>query len=112
MIIFKSIGHFFARFFTAAVRELPRVIATAGTVEAVTASIPVYGPLAVSAEKLAYAVLGEISSVLNAAGEAGKAKLADAGLDINVIKSVEALVASFPEISKFVKSLENSANRT
>jgi hypothetical protein len=105
MITFKSVGHFFAKAYTALVAELPKISATAATVEAVTEKIPVYGPLAVTAEQAGYAVLGELSAVLTAGGDAAKVKLADAGLDINVITTVEDLVKSFPNIVTFARSL-------
>ena len=56
-ISFRSIGHFFATFFDKAEGILAKLQGTAGTVEAVTATVPVYGPLALSVEKTAYAVL-------------------------------------------------------
>jgi hypothetical protein len=98
--MFKSIGHFFATVYTAAVKAAPVVAAdlkkiegTATVVETVSAAIPVYGPLAVTVEKAAYAALGELSGVLTAGGAAASVKLTDAGLDINVIKTIEALIA-------------------
>ncbi|HVJ09793.1 MAG TPA: hypothetical protein VM554_15555 [Acidisarcina sp.] len=104
-ITFKSVGHFFASFFTAVKNDLPKVMATAAVVESVTAAIPVYGPLAVSAEKLAYAAMGELAAVLHSGDAAVKTKLQDAGLDIAVIQSIEALVATYPSIAAFAASL-------
>ena len=104
-ITLKSIGHFFAKVYTAIVKELPKVEATEATVEKVTAAIPVYGPLAVSIEQAGYAVLGEISAALNAGGDAVAAKLADAGLDIKVIQTVQAIVASVPTIAAVANKL-------
>ena len=104
-IVFRSIGHFFATFFSKAEAFLPRVESTATVVEAVTAALPVYGPLALTVEKAAYAVLGEVASVLNAADAAGRAKLADAGLDISVIETIEALVAAVPQVAALAKAL-------
>lgn len=104
-ITFKSIGHFFATVYTAVKNELPKIEGTAQTVETVTASIPVFGPLALTVEKAGYAVLGELSAVLNAGGAAASAKLADAGLDINVIQTVEAIVASIPSLAAVAKAL-------
>lgn len=101
--MFKSIGHFFATFYQKAIAIIPKVEATATTVETVTAAIPVYGPLGLSIEKAGYAVLGELSAVLNAGGAAASAKLADAGLDINVIQTIEALIAEFPQIAAVAK---------
>jgi hypothetical protein len=105
MITFKSVGHFFATAFQRVVAVLPKVEATEATVEAVTAKIPVYGPLGLTIEKAGYAVLGELSAVLTAGGAAARAKLADAGLDENVITTVEALVASVPTITALAKTL-------
>jgi|GEM_PF-3912161 len=109
---FKSVGHFFAKAYVAIIADLPKVEVgleklegTAATVETVTACIPVYGPLALTAEKAAYAVLGEISAVLTAGGAAAAAKLADAGLDVKVIDTVQAVVASVPQVVAVAKSL-------
>jgi hypothetical protein len=105
MITFKSVGHFFATVYQKVVSVIPKIAATAKTVETVTADVPVYGPLALTVEKLGYAVLGELSAVLTTGGDAVKAKLNDAGLDTNVIASVEALVASIPQITALAKTL-------
>ncbi len=106
---FKSVGHFFATVYSKAVAILPKIQATEKTVETVTAAAavaePVYGPLALTAEKAAYAVLGELSAVLNAGGAAASSKLADAGLDINVISTVEALLKSVPQFAALVSGL-------
>jgi hypothetical protein len=104
-ITFKSVGHLFATAYSKIVKILPAIQATAGTVETVTAAVPVYGPLALPVEKAAYAVLGELAAVLNAGGAATSKKLADAGLDINVIQTVEALVKAIPEIAALVQGL-------
>lgn len=104
-ITFKSVGHFFAKLYKAAVAEIPKIEATATTVETVTAAIPTYGPLGVTVEQAGYAVLGELSAVLNAGGAAVEAKLADAGLDINVISTVKAIVASVPGLAALAKTL-------
>ena len=105
MITFKSVGHFFATIFQKVLAVIPKVEATASTVETVTAAVPVYGPLAVPIEKAGYAVLGELASVLTAGGAAAEAKLADAGLDTNVIATVKALVASVPQFVALAKTL-------
>jgi hypothetical protein len=105
MITFKSVGHFFAKVFKAVVAELPKIEGTATTVEAVTANMPVYGPMAVTLENAGYAVLGELASVLNAGGAAVEAKLADAGLDEAVIATVKDLLAKFPALAAVAKSL-------
>lgn len=103
--MFKSVGHFFASVFQKVVAVIPKVQATEGTVEAVTAKIPVYGPLALPIEKAGYAALGELAAVLNAGGAAAKAKLADAGLDSLVIATVEELLSTIPQFATLVKSL-------
>jgi hypothetical protein len=105
MFSFKSVGHFFAKFYEAAVTELPKIEATETTTEAVTATLPVYGPLAVTVEKAGYAVLGELSAVINAGGAAVEAKLKDAGLDEAVIATVKAIVDSVPNIAALAKTL-------
>lgn len=103
--MFKNIGHFFATVFQKVVAVIPKVEATEATVEAVTAKVPLYGVLALPIEKLGYAALGELANVLNAGGAAAKAKLNDAGLDINVITSIEALLASVPQFAALAKSI-------
>lgn len=104
-ITFKSVGHFFATVYTALKNDLPKIEGTASVVETVTAAVPVFGPLALTVEKAGYAVLGELSAVLNAGDAAVVAKLQDAGLDINVIQTVEAIVASIPGLAAVAKSL-------
>lgn len=104
-ITFKSVGHFFATIYSKVLSVLPKIEGTATTVEAVTAKLPVYGPLAVTVEQAGYAVLGELSAVLNAGGAAAEAKLADAGLDENVIATVKELVASVPTVAALAKTL-------
>jgi hypothetical protein len=103
--MFKNIGHFFATAFQKVLAVVPKLEATETTVEAVTAQVPVYGPLAVTVEKAGYAVLGELAAVLNAGGAAAQAKLNDAGLDINVIKTVQALLAGIPQLATLAKTL-------
>jgi hypothetical protein len=112
MIIFKSIGHFFATAFQKVVADVPKIESgiqqvedAAPTIEAVTAKLPVFGPLAVPVEKAGFAVLGELAAVLTAAGDAGKAKLQDAGLDIKVIATVEDLLKSIPQLVALAKTL-------
>lgn len=104
-ITFKSVGHFFATVYQKVVAVLPKLESTEATVETVSAKVPVYGPLAITLEQAGYAVLGELSAVLNAGGAAAKAKLADAGLDINVITTVEDLVKSVPQVAALAKAL-------
>jgi hypothetical protein len=103
--MFKSVGHFFATLYQKVVAVLPSIQKTEATVEAVTAKVPVYGPLAVTIEQAGYAVLGELSAVLNAGGAAVEAKLNDAGLDIKVIQTVQAIVASVPQFAALAKSV-------
>jgi len=105
MITLKSVGHFFAKAYHAVVADLPKVEKTEGVVETVSAAVPVYGPLAVPLEKVAYALLGEVSAALNAGDAAVQAKLADAGLDIEVIQTVHDVVESFPAIATVAKAL-------
>lgn len=104
-ITFKSVGHFFAKVFTAVSTGITKVEGTEATVEAVTAVVPVYGPLALTVEKAGYAVLGEVAAVLNAGDAAAKAKLADAGLDTSVLDTIEALIGSIPALAALAKTL-------
>lgn len=99
--MFKSIGHFFATVFQKALPILAGIQKTETAVEAVTNAV--YGPLAVSAEKAAYALMGEVAAALTAGGDAVKAKLTDAGLDIKVIETVEAVLASVPQFVALAK---------
>jgi len=112
VIAFKSLGHFFATVIQKVVAVVPKIEAgiqavegTAPIVEAVTKEIPVYGPLAVPIEKAGFAVLGELAAVLVAGGAAAEAKLADAGLDINVIATVKAVLADIPQVVALAKTL-------
>jgi len=107
-ISFNSIGHFFAKAFTAIKDELPKIEATKKTVEDVTAAIPGGAPF-VPLEETAYAVLGAVSAVFSSLGSAASAKLQDAGLDIVAIQKVEALLAKFPELAAVAKALETPA---
>jgi len=104
MKVFKSIGHFFANAIQKLLAAEPTVVAdatkiegTQATVTAVSAAVPVYGPLAVNVENAGYALLGEVIAVLKAGGAAAQAKLADVGLDTAVIATVKA-VAEDPAI--------------
>ena len=112
MITFKSVGHFFATAFQKVVAAVPKVESgiqtvenAAPTVEAVTAVVPVFGPLAVPVEKAGFAALGELAAVLTASGDAGKQNLQDAGLDINVIATFEDLLKSIPQLVTLAKTL-------
>lgn len=110
---FKNVGHFFATAFLAIAKDSPKVVAgiekveaTQGTVEAVTAEIPVpQAAAAVELEKAAYAVLGAVASAITAAGKAATAKLADAGLDETAIQAAENAVKAYPSIVAVAKSL-------
>lgn len=105
-ITFKSVGHFLAKALTAVAKGITKVEGSEAVVEKVTADIPVYGPLALTVEKAAYAALGELGAVLNAGDAAAAAKLADAGLDTNVIQTVEALIKEgIPGLAALAKSL-------
>ena len=103
-ISFKSVGHFFAVAFTAVVKGLKDVEGTETTVETATASIP-GSATAVLVEKGAYAVLGEISSLLSVGGAAAASKLSDAGLDKAVVTQVQTLMAQVPEVVAIAKTL-------
>ena len=107
--MFKSVGHFFATVYSKAlgieqktIKALPAVEGTESTVEAVSATIPVFGPLALPVEKLGYAVLGEISAILQTGDTALKSKLLDAGLDSAVVASVEDLVNKIPQYTALI----------
>jgi len=101
---FRSIGHFFATALQAVENELPKIEGTKATVEAVTNAIP-GGAAVVPLEDIAYSLLGEIASVLTAGGAAAKAKLADAGLDVNVVTNVETVLAAVPQLVAVAKAL-------
>lgn len=103
-ITFKSVGHFFAVAYTAVVKGLEKVEGTETTVETATSSIP-GSATAVLVEKGAYAVLGEISSLLAAGGAAAASKLADAGLDKAVVTQVQTLMTQVPELVVVAKTL-------
>jgi hypothetical protein len=104
-ISFNSIGHALASIYTEVVAGVKKVEGVEKTVETVTAAIPVYGPLGLTVEKAAFAALGELGAVLAAGGDAVKAKLADAGLDQNVVATVEALLAGGVQVATLIKAL-------
>ena len=104
-ITFRSVGHFFATFWQKAEVTLAKVEETAGVVEGVTAAVPGTGTALVTAERAAYAVLGEVSAILSGGAAAAKQKLTDVGLDVSVIEMVEALLKSAPEIVAMAESL-------
>ena len=97
--MFKSIGHFFATFFGGVLKVADVAAKAAPVIEGVTALIPVYGPLALTIEKAGEAALGELSAVINSGNAAAKQHLKDAGLDANVIATVEAILAKYPNVS-------------
>jgi hypothetical protein len=103
--MFKTVGHFFATVFQKALTVIPQIQSTEATVEAVTANVPVYGPMALPIEKAGYAILGELAAVLHAGGAAASVKLADAGLDSTVIATVQDLLKSIPQFTALVKTL-------
>ena len=99
-LVFKSVGHFFATAVQKMIAAEPKVVTvaekvegTATEVEAISSLVPKYGPLAVTVEKAGYALLGELIAVLKAGGAAAEAKLADIGLDANVVATVKAVAA-------------------
>lgn len=104
MITFKSVGHFFAKAFKAVVADTPKIEATKAVVETVTQAIP-GGAAAVPLEDAGYMILGEVASILTAAGDAGSKKLADAGVDVGVIQQIENLVKQFPHLITLAKAL-------
>ncbi len=103
MITFKSIGHFWASAFKAIVNALPKIEATKATVETVTGAVP-GGAAIVPLEDAGYMVLGEIASIFTTGGDAAKAKLADAGMDVSVIQQIEAVVNQYPSLVALAKS--------
>ena len=89
--MWKSLGHFFASIAQKILAVNKTVQADAPVIEGVTAAVPVYGPLGVTVEKAAFAVLGEIAAFINAGGAAAKAKLVNLGLDSAVVDTAEAV---------------------
>ena len=102
MITFKSVGHFFATAFKAIVKELPVIEGTKTEVEAASA---VLAPQALPFENAAYALLGEIGSLLTTGGEAAAAKLTNAGIDVSVINQAKGVLASVPNLVALAKAL-------
>lgn len=109
MISFKSVGHFFATAIKKLIVAEPKVAAdlqaaenSKPVVEAVTAAAD---PALVPLEDAGYACLGEIAALLNAGGEAAASKLADAGLDVNVINIAKQALAQIPQIATVAKAL-------
>jgi hypothetical protein len=102
--MWKSLGHFFASVFQKVLAVNTAVQKDAPVIEGATAAIPVYGPLAVTVEQAAFAVLGEIAAAINAGGAAAEAHLTSAGLDQNVIDTVKAVAASTVSLADVVKA--------
>ncbi len=102
-ITFKSVGHFFAKAFSAIAKEIPAIQKTETTVEAVTAAAG--GSAVLPLESAAYAVLGGIAAAITAGGDATTSKLADAGLDVGAINAVKAVLAQFPNLVSLAKAL-------
>lgn len=92
--MWKSLGHFFASVFQKVIAVNATIQKDAPVIEGVTAAIPVYGPLAVTAEQAAFAVLGEIAAALSTGGDKAEAALVSAGMDQKVIDTVKAVAAS------------------
>lgn len=102
MFTFKNLQHFFAKTaqaIVAAAKKLPgaleKVEETRAVVEGVT---QVVDPAAVVLEDAAYSLLGAVLAAIHAGGDAVKAKLADAGLDVVAIQKAEAAYASVPQV--------------
>jgi hypothetical protein len=106
---FRSIGHFFAVGFKALVGDLPKIEAAKPVVEAITNAIPGGAPF-VAIEDVAFSLVGELAAVLTSGGAAAKAKLADAGLDINVLTNVENLLQTAPALVAVAKSIAAKPN--
>jgi len=111
MKVFNSIGHFFATVVQKLLAAEPKVDAvgqkiagSAQTVEAVSALVPVYGPLAVTVEKAGYAVIGEAIAVFHALGDAANAKFSDLGFDSKVVETIKA-IATDPTVVRVAKLL-------
>ena len=103
---FKSVGHMFATFFHAVGTGVAKLESTETSVETATAAIPGAAP-AVTIEKAAYAVLGEVASILNTGGEAVEAKLTDAGLDSAVVTQVKGLLGSVSQVAALAKAVDS-----
>lgn len=68
--MWKSLGHFFASVAHKILAVNTTIQSAAPAIEGVTAAIPVYGPLGLTIEKSAFAVLGEVAAFINAGGAA------------------------------------------
>jgi hypothetical protein len=101
--LFKSVGHFFATGISKFLVAEPKIEAAeakieaaAPQVEAVTATVPVYGPEAVTIEKAGVMALGAIVGVLHTLGAAAQQKLQDAGLDETAIQTAADVYKQLP----------------
>ena len=106
--MFKSVGHFFATFFSGVLKVADDAAKAAPVIEAVTTEIPVYGPLALTAEKTAFAVLGEVASLITKGTEAQKQSFKDAGLDAQVIAGVEAILEKNPNVTALAAAAKSA----
>lgn len=100
-ISFKSVGHFLATAF----QVLTQIAALAPVVEEVTSIVPGASPSIVTIERAAFAVLGEIASLLSLDPDAASKKLSDAGVDTAVITQVKTLLADVPTLVALAKAL-------
>jgi hypothetical protein len=103
--MWKSLGHFFASVFQKVLAVNATIQKDAPVIEGATAAVPVYGPLAVTVEQAAFAVLGEVAAALNAGGAAVETQLTSAGLDQKVIDTVKAVAASSVNLADVVKAV-------
>jgi phage tail sheath gpL-like len=75
---------------------LPSIQTDAGIVEGVTALIPGAGAqTALTVERVAFAVLGDVAAAVSAADDAAVAKGVNVTLDAEVVTAVKTLVADF-----------------
>lgn len=107
--LFKNLGHYFATAIKTFLKVEPKIEAIAQqikddapAVEAVTAVIPVYGPMAVKLEEVGVMMTGAIVGSIHALGDAAEQKLLDAGLDITAIKTAQDVYANLPGTIKAI----------
>lgn len=103
-VVIKSAGHFFAagfHDFMVAARAVAmvnnKIQSQEGTIESITALVPVYGPEAALVERLAFAVLGEIAALVQTCGTAQLAAQKAPDIDPAVLAQVEALLKQNPQ---------------
>lgn len=111
---FSSVGHFLASALSDVVKGADAVasfLAKAVTpanqteIEALTALLPgAAGVTGVAIERGVFAVAGEVASVIHTFDTAAIQKLADAGLDKDVITEFADLIKSVPGLFASVKS--------